>query len=124
MKEGKWDSGFTLIELLVVVAIIGILAAIAIPQFAVYRQKGFDARGESDLRNAASAEEAYFATNSVYVTCTDTTCGDGTTLPGFQKSDGVTIAMTGATATFSGTATHTGGTGKTWTYLSGSGGIQ
>src|SRR5437870_4543069 len=69
MKALKDSKGFTLIELLVVVAIIGILAAIAIPQFASYRQRGFDARANSDLRNAGTSEEAYFATNQAYVAC-------------------------------------------------------
>ena len=67
--KAKEDGGFTLIELLVVVTIIGILAAIAIPQFAVYRQKGFDASALSDLRNAASAEEAYYSSYQIYVGC-------------------------------------------------------
>src|SRR5262244_3735215 len=108
-------KGFTLIELLVVVAIIGILAAIAIPQFALYRQKGFDSRAESDLRNAASAEESLFASSNAYASCTSgSTCQ--TNLPGFQPSGGVNIAMTSATTSFTGTASHDNGSSKVWNY--------
>jgi type IV pilus assembly protein PilA len=54
------EKGFTLIELLIVVAIIGILAAIAIPQFSAYRQKAFNSQALSDMHQVKIAVEAYY----------------------------------------------------------------
>ena len=62
----KKKKGFTLIELLVVVAIIGILAAIAIPQYAKYRKRAYDSAAQSDLRNFKTSMESYFAENQSY----------------------------------------------------------
>ncbi|WP_321370685.1 prepilin-type N-terminal cleavage/methylation domain-containing protein [uncultured Desulfuromusa sp.] len=60
------QKGFTLIELLIVVAIIGILAAIAIPQFASYRQKAFDAAATSDQKTIKTELEGYYTDNYHY----------------------------------------------------------
>ena len=59
-------KGFTLIELLIVVAIIGILAAIAIPQFSSYRQKSYNTSAFADLRTVTTMVEAYYTDNSHY----------------------------------------------------------
>jgi len=65
-RRSRGEKGFTLIELLIVVAIIGILAAIAIPQFASYRQKAYNSAAQSDLKNAKTALESYYADNQYY----------------------------------------------------------
>jgi prepilin-type N-terminal cleavage/methylation domain-containing protein len=62
----KNNKGFTLIELLIVVVIIGILAAIAIPRFSATKGKAFDAAAKTDLRNAMTAQEAYYSDFQLY----------------------------------------------------------
>ena len=86
------DGGFTLIELLVVIAIIGILAAIAIPQFAAYRRRSFEAQVKSDLHNAAVAEEAYFVNGNTYRLCSTCT---GANLEGYNRTATVFMNSSG-----------------------------
>lgn len=62
------DKGFTLVELLVVVSIIGILAAIAIPQFNAYRTKAYNSAAQTDLRNFKAAMEVCYQDNAWYPT--------------------------------------------------------
>jgi type II secretion system protein G len=62
----KNQSGFTLIELLIVIAIIGILAAIAIPNLLNAVQRGKQKRSMSDMRSLATAIESYAVDNNNY----------------------------------------------------------
>ncbi len=60
-KSGlKNENGFTLIEVMIVIAIIGILAAIAIPNFVQYRNKAYNATAQADTKNAYTSAQAYF----------------------------------------------------------------
>jgi prepilin-type N-terminal cleavage/methylation domain-containing protein len=67
-KLNQKREGFTLIELLIVVAIIGILAAIAIPQYNKYRQRAQDAVAVSAIDAIVSAQQLYFTDNNKYAT--------------------------------------------------------
>lgn len=60
------EKGFTLIELMIVVAIIGILASIAIPNFLAYQKRAKTAEAKQELANIRTLQETYWADASTY----------------------------------------------------------
>ena len=93
----KDERGFTLIELMIVIAIIGILAAIAIPQFSAYRERAYISSMQADCSAIRTAEEAYYADKNVY---------KATTNPGKDLKDYGIVALSegnSATVTIKGT---------------------
>lgn len=109
----KHSHGFTFIEFSVVLAILGILAAIAVPQYSSYRERAYNQTAISDLRNVAAAQEAFFADNQTYKAieeCAKVAPGvkcPVADLPGVsQLSKGVSLTMTVSPGGFVATARH------------------
>jgi Tfp pilus assembly protein PilE len=102
---------------MIVIAIIGILAAIAIPQFSAYRKRSYNSAAQADVRNLATAQEAYYVDESTYSGNIGRLSGSNY---GYYQSGNVTVTAGADTSNYTVTGYHGSGD-KTYT-LTGPGG--
>ena len=108
------NKGFTLIELMIVVAIISILAAIAVPSFMAYRERSYDKKGQTVLKNICSAQSAYSAKYETYTTLSTSIMAVDPNIPA-SSTDLIEWSVTAATTTgFLASSRHNLGSGSVY----------